>query len=289
MNLLKLEFKNVTVQVFEVTIRVLGSLLSTHQLLVVYTDPMHKLHQNWDFKYDNELLIMAHDLGKRLLPAFETEFGLPFPRVNLGTGVDPDEIKEACVAGAGTLLLEFGTLSKLTGDTRFEMVAQRALYEIYSRKSSIDLLGNTMKLNSREWVETYSGIGAGMDSFYEYLLKSYILFDNDEYYYMFLELYQAIMVHIRTEDGYIYKNVDMNTGKLRAGWIDSLAAYFIGLQVLAGDIDNAIKPFAVYERLWKRYGAIPERWNFQTREAEMKIYPLRPEFIESTYSLYRVL
>jgi hypothetical protein len=30
------------------------------------------------------------------------------------------------------------------------------------------------------WTQTHSGIGAGIDSFYEYLLKAYIMFGDEE-------------------------------------------------------------------------------------------------------------
>ncbi len=62
---------------FETNIRVLGSLLSSHQIL---TDP------KWDMAlsgYQDELLTLAVDLVDRLLPAFTqspTEF--PYARVS---------------------------------------------------------------------------------------------------------------------------------------------------------------------------------------------------------------
>jgi mannosidase alpha-like ER degradation enhancer 1 len=37
-----------------------------------------------------------------------------------------------------------------------------------------------------------SGLGAGMDSFYEYLLKSYVLFEEKSDLAMFTEIYNAI-------------------------------------------------------------------------------------------------
>ncbi len=97
-------------------------------------------------EYQGELLTLATDLGDRLLPAFATTFGLPFPRVNLRHGVLPNEVREACTAGAGTLILEFGTLSRLTGNPIYETVAKKALLEIYSRRSTLGLVGNTMNL-----------------------------------------------------------------------------------------------------------------------------------------------
>lgn len=73
--------KNVTVQVFEVTIRflikaifnkdfrVIGSLLSSH-LILTNQNPFHGDFSMPD--YNNELLEMAKDVATRLLPAFES-------------------------------------------------------------------------------------------------------------------------------------------------------------------------------------------------------------------------
>jgi len=58
-------------------------------------------------------------------------------------------------------------------------------------------------------------------------------------------------------------------------------------QVLAGDLEEAICLHAVYYTLWLRFNALPERYNWQMQVPEVLFYPLRPEFIESTYYLYR--
>ena len=49
-----------------------------------------------------------------------------------------------CTAGAGTLLLEFGLLSRLTGDQTYHTAALQALRSLWSRRSPIGLLGNTI-------------------------------------------------------------------------------------------------------------------------------------------------
>ena len=54
-------------------------------------------------------------LGTRLLPVFNSLTGLPYRFVNLKTGAVRDPVTGP--AEAGTLLIEFGTLSKLTGKT----------------------------------------------------------------------------------------------------------------------------------------------------------------------------
>lgn len=69
--------------------------------------------------YDGSLLRLAQDLGDRLLPAFDTPSGIPLSWVNLAKGVLRGEIRATCTACAGTLLLEFGLLSQLTGQLPF--------------------------------------------------------------------------------------------------------------------------------------------------------------------------
>ena len=63
--------------VFETTNRVLGGLLSGH---IFATKKGQPFYLPW---YSGELLKLAHDLGERLLPAFNTPTGLPYARVML--------------------------------------------------------------------------------------------------------------------------------------------------------------------------------------------------------------
>lgn len=80
----------------------------------------------------------------------------------------------------------------------------------------------------------------------------------------------------------------MFSGRLMNTWMDSLQAFFPGLQVLIGDVEDAICLHAFYYAIWKRYGALPERYNWQLQAPDVFFYPLRPELVESTYLLYQV-
>nr|CAD7194976.1 unnamed protein product [Timema douglasi] len=60
------------------------------------------------------------------------------------------------------------------------------------------------------------------------------------------------------------------------------------VRVLYGDIEEAICSHALYYSLWKHFGVLPERWNWQSLFADVTFYPLRPELVESTYLLYQV-
>jgi len=277
--------------------------------------------------YDGQLLRLALDLAERLLPAFHTATGLPYPRVNLRHGVpfytnsplnmDPEhgqcptspptnaEITETCSAGAGSLVLEFTTLSRLTGDSRFENVAKQAFWAVWLRRSSVGLIGSGIDAESGHWVSPYTGIGAGIDSFFEYAFKSYVLLSGMPYNTSdsnvhspeaFLETWQeahaAIKRHVYRGEAFQhphYLQVDLYTGALRALWVDSLSAYYPGLLVLAGELEEAITTHLLYTALWTRYSALPERWSTATGtiEAGLRWWIGRPEFIESTWYLYR--
>ena len=141
---------DIYVKNFEVTIRLLGGLLSAHQLTG-----------------DKRLLSLAEDLGNRLLPVFDSPTGLPYVYINLRTGQTRGPVTNP--AEAGTLLLEFGTLSKLTGKPVFYENAKRALVETFRRRSPLGLVGESINVETGEWTSTDSHIGGGIDSYYEYL------------------------------------------------------------------------------------------------------------------------
>ncbi|XP_019855099.1 PREDICTED: ER degradation-enhancing alpha-mannosidase-like protein 1 [Amphimedon queenslandica] len=289
-----------TVQVFEANIRVIGSLLSSH---LIITEADKRLGDFRPLHYSDELLHVAHDLAERLLPAFEnTATGLPHPRVNLCHGVPSGGVPETCTAGAGSLILEFSILSRLVGDPIYENLARRAVRTLWDlRHPRTGLVGNVVNIHSGDWIGPMSGIGAGVDSFYEYLLKSFILFGEREDLEMFTEFYKNIMKYMRKgccscldiiiNDKWLqsplYVNVNYNSGKLYNFWFDSLSASFAGLQVLAGDLDEAICTHALYYTLWRKYESLPERYDWKAKSPSVSFYPLRPELAESTYLLYQ--
>lgn len=284
-----------TVQVFETTIRAMGGLLSGH----LYASIDRLGHSKKD--YNGELLTLAYDLGERLLPAFDTPSGIPHPRVNLKKGIVPvlngNYVDENCASGAGSLLLEFGLLTRLTGDERFEFVARRAFLELWTRRSSLDLLAMQVDSKSGQFMSPLTGIGASIDSLYEYAVKYYVLFGDDQFWSIFQRMFDSLYIY--SYDGWSFKNINYQTGNIMTSWCDSLAAFFPGLQVLAGNIEVAIKTHIWYYKLWTTFASIPERWTgiFDLKsnsevmqEADpvtLEWWPLRPEFIESNYYIYQ--
>ncbi|GAA5945248.1 hypothetical protein JCM3775_001896 [Rhodotorula graminis] len=293
------------VQVFEVTIRMMGGLLSGHLLALPPSPPGAPLNgstftssiRGFDLPwYRSELLALAHDLGRRLLPAFDTPTGIPFARVHLQTGIRTGskggkalETGETCAAGAGSLLLEFITLSRLTGDPQFELAARRAFFAVWNRRSDIGLVGNTIDARTGVWLHAVGGTGAGIDSFYEYAAKAYVLTGEDEYLRVWDEGHAALQRYVRSSDGFWYRPAHMSTGQLASSYVDSLSAFLPGVQVLMGDLDSATRAHAPFAFMWDRYRGLPELFDTLRRQGGgLQLgYPLRPEFIESNMYLYQ--
>ncbi|XP_055778418.1 ER degradation-enhancing alpha-mannosidase-like protein 3 isoform X5 [Salvelinus fontinalis] len=277
---------DIVVSVFETNIRVLGGLLGGHSMAVMLKDTGY--HMQW---YQDELLHMAKDLGLRLLPAFNTSSGLPYPRVNLKHGIRGPESRtgtetDTCTACAGTIILEFAALSRFTGDPVFEVHARRALDFLWEkRQRNSNLVGTTINIHSGEWVRRDSGVGAGIDSYYEYLLKAYILLGDDLFLQRFNIHYASIMKYISQPP--LLLDVHIHKPLLPARtWMDSLLAFFPGLQVLKGDIRPAIETHEMLYQVTKKHNFLPEAFttDFRVHWAQ---HPLRPEFAESTYFLYK--
>ena len=261
--------QDIYVKNFEITIRMLGGLLSSYQLTG-----------------DQRLLALADDLGKRLLPAFNSPTGLPYVFVNLKTGavrgVDTNP------AEAGTLLLEFGTLSKLTGKPVYYDKAKRALVEVYNRRSAIGLVGGGINVETGKWTDTDSHISGGIDSYYEYLFKAWRLFGDEDCLRMWTASITSVNRYLADEshNGLWYSHADMNTGKRTATEFGALDAFFPSVLALSGDLPRAEKLLDSCYKMWTAYGIEPESFDYPTMKAIIPKYELRPEIIESTYYLY---
>lgn len=264
--------KDISVQNFEITIRLLGGLLSAYQIT-----------------NDKKLLALAEDLGTRLLPVFDSPTGLPYRYVNLRTGKTRGEVSNP--AETGTLLIEFGTLAKLTNKPVFYEKAKRALVETYNRRSEIGLVGTNINVETGKWTNTESHISAEIDSYYEYLLKCAILFDDAECRKMWQDSIAAINKYnadeVRTGELW-YGYADMNTGKRTKTTYGALDAFFPAVLALAGDLDRARRLQDSSFKMWTKYGVEPEVFNYQTMEVEHPAYHLRPEIVESSYYLYKL-
>lgn len=56
-----------------------------------------------------------------------------------------------------------------------------ALAQLWSMRSPLDLVGTSIHVPQAQWNNRLGGTGAGADSFYEYLLKAYLLFGKSDH------------------------------------------------------------------------------------------------------------
>jgi ER degradation enhancer, mannosidase alpha-like 2 len=261
--------KDIEVKNFEITIRMLGGLLSSYQLTG-----------------DKRLLDLAQDLGNRLLPAFDSPTGMPYMYVNLKTGKTRGAVSNP--AEIGTLLIEFGTLSKLTGKPVFYDKAKRALVELYNRRSKIGLVGSSINVETGAWTDPVSHISGGIDSYYEYLLKASLLFDDKDCTRMWKSSIEAVNKYVAddTRGGLWYGQVDMNTGKRVSTHYGALDAFFPAVLARSGDLDRARRLQESSYKMWTTFGIEPEELDYSNLKIVHAGYPLRPEIMESGYYLY---
>ena len=266
----KLSFdKDISVQVFEINIRLLGGLLSAYQL-----------------DGDKRFLDLAIDLANRLMPAFDSPTGMPYRYVNLKTGAVSDSISNP--AEIGTLILEWGTLSKITGNDVYYQKAKRALEEVFKRRSRIGLVGTFINVNTGKWTNTDSHISGAIDSYYEYLLKGWLMFGDKDLKNMWDESIKAINEYLadNTKNGFWYGHADMNSGNRTATLFGALDAFFPAELILSGDTTRAEKLQASCYKMWMLEGIEPEEIDYSNMKIVYPNYALRPENIESAYYLY---
>ncbi|THH04887.1 hypothetical protein EW145_g5199 [Phellinidium pouzarii] len=201
----KLSFdKDGSFSTFETTIRVLGGLLSAYHLSG--EEPLY--------------LEKAVDLADRMLPAFDTPFGLPLSSVNLAKRIGiPDRDNNGWVSTAevSTLQLEMRYLSVLTDDDTYWKAAEKACpsfspsayfrdFDAYCQVMSTIKLNNIrphlvsifMNPETGMFVPFDIRLGSRGDSYYEYLLKQYLQTARTEEVYknMYLESMDAVNKHL---------------------------------------------------------------------------------------------
>lgn len=172
---------------FETTIRILGGLLSAYHL----SNGTHPTAAQ-------QLLHAAVDVGARLARGLDSNTGIPYSDVELATGSVHQSSSLSTTSEMTTLSLEFTYLARLTGNHEFEAAALKVH----------DALNKSIHLNngilpqyfSREEGSpsgNYFMLGARSDSYYEYLLKQWIMTGKTET--RLLERYQKSIGEVRNK------------------------------------------------------------------------------------------
>nr|CAD7393479.1 unnamed protein product [Timema cristinae] len=136
---------NKDVNLFEVTIRVLGSLLSIYHLTS-----------------DKMFLDKAVDLGDRLLPCFDSDSGVPYSDVNLATrkAHAPKWSPDSSTSEVTTIQLEFRDLSRCTGDPKYEDSVSKVSLHVHALDKTDGLVPIFINANTGNF-RSYSTITMG--------------------------------------------------------------------------------------------------------------------------------
>ncbi len=261
--------KDIEVQSFEITIRLLGGLIAAYQL-----------------DGDSRFMELAEDLARRLLPVFDSPTGMPYRYVNLLTGKTRDPLNNP--AEIGTCLVEFGMVSKITRNPVYYNKAKNAVVQLFNRRSKIGLVGTVINVQTGVWIDSTSHISGMIDSYYEYLLKSWLLFGDKDCKAMWDSSITAINRYLAdsTANGLWYCQVNMETGKRTGTSYGALDAFFPAVLALSGDTARAARLQESSFRMWNLYGIEPESIDYTTMKVTNAHYVLRPEIIESAYYLH---
>ncbi|XP_056141761.1 mannosidase, alpha, class 1B, member 1b [Lampris incognitus] len=287
--------KNVDVNLFESTIRILGGLLSTYHLT---GDPL--------------FLDKAKDIGSRLMPAFNTPSKIPYSDVNIGKGTahPPRWTSDSTVAEVTSIQLEFRELSRLTQDPQYQAAVGEVMGQVHKLDGKLDGLV-PMFINTNSGQFTHQGIytlGARADSYYEYLLKQWIQGGKKED--QFLEDYLQAMEGIQKN---LLQHSSPNrltfAGELSHGQfspkMDHLVCFLPGTLALGAHNGLPAEHMELAKQLmetcYQMYaqmetGLSPEIVHFNmhqgsTNDLDVKLADrhnlLRPETVESLFYLYR--
>lgn len=162
-----------------------------------------------------------------------------------------------------------------------------AMQALFAHRSQIGLFGNHIDVATGRWTAQDAGIGSGIDSYFEYLVKGSILFQRPELMEMFYEAKKGIDRFLKRDSWYLW--VSMTKGTVTIPVFQSLEAFWPGVLSLIGETSSAMKTLHNYHLVWLQYGFTPEIYNIPNTDVSTnrENYPLRPELIESVMYLYR--
>ena len=217
-----------SISMFETVIRILGGLLSAYEL-----------------SKDRMFLTKAQDLADRMMYAFDARgrHGLPCTTISLTaqscafaqwTG------QAAILAEFGTIQLEFKYLAYHTGQRKYWDVVERIMEHLKRVDKPHGLYPVFMSPSSGSWTSPKITLGALGDSFYEYLIKQWLITNKQETYLR--EMFDDAMVNIAkllvqksSPSGYVY--IADWSGSSLTHKMDHLAC-FAGAMYAVGAQDN---------------------------------------------------
>ncbi|KAK6022361.1 glycosyl hydrolase family 47 [Ostertagia ostertagi] len=121
----------------------------------------------------------AEEIAKLLLPAFDTPTGIPYAVVNVVTGSAKNygwaSGQSSILSEFGSLQLEFDYLSHVTGNKIYSEKIERIRDFLTNMDKPNGLYPLYLNPKTGKWGSLDHSIGALGDSFYEYLLKHWLI------------------------------------------------------------------------------------------------------------------
>jgi mannosidase alpha-like ER degradation enhancer 2 len=153
----------------------------------------------------------------------------------------------------------------------------------------VGLVGTWINVETGEWTDRTAHIGGAIDSYYEYLIKAWLLFGDRECLDMWNTHIAAINAYLAdTVRGELwYGQAEMETGKRNGTRFGALEAFFPSVLCLSGDTARAKRLHESSYRMWNLHGVEPEEIDYSAMTITSPGYVLRPEIIESAYYLLR--
>jgi mannosyl-oligosaccharide alpha-1,2-mannosidase len=211
---------------------------------------------------------------------------MPYRFVNLKTGAVRDPV--SFPAEIGTYIAEWGTLSKATGDRRYYDTAKRAMQALFDRRSKIDLVADTINIETGAWVSRRASIGPPSDSYFEYLWDGWQLFGDADFKRMY-DVHTAAIVKYQAQESngdLWFPQVDFETGQIQDHHQSELAAFYAGLLAQGGDMARGKAYLASWAKVQATFGVLPEGYDYASAGAERVTNELRPEFVDSCLNLF---
>lgn len=231
----------------------------------------------------------ARDLADRLLVCFtKSPTGAPYRFANLRTGAVRDP--KSNLAEIGSNVLEFGDLTRLTGDRKYLDASLKAFEAVIAKRSTLDLLGTNFDVERGEFLDVQdAGPNPPADSFYEYLWGGWQMLRIEQARRWYRSLTDALIKYEVTHvDGRLwFGRVDYTTGALLPDTHTSeLAAFYAELVSKGGNRAVGEAYYDSWTAVREKYAIIPEEIDYRDLSIVSPRDELRPEYANSAFDLW---
>ncbi len=260
------------VQMFEAVIRMVAGLLSGYYATG-----------------ERFLLDASRDLADRLLPCFtKSPSGAPYRFANLRTGAVSDP--KSNLAEIGSNVLEFGDLSRLTGDPKYLQASMRAYEAVMKNVSPIGLLGTNFDVEKGAFIGTDDvAPDEPADSFYEYLWGGWQMLELQRCREWYRRCTDAILKYkvVRVDGRLWFQTVDYTTGApMGKPELTELSSFYAELVAKGGEPGVGAAFFDSWSAVLDRYAIIPTVIDYRNLSIVAPSNATRPEYANSAFDLW---